>query len=86
MPISTGLLTKVIIDPKERAALTDQILALPEVVGLRESEAAPVSRYTTDAVLAAEGQVMADADAGACRRATVSARRNARPSSIGMRR
>ena len=56
-------LTKVIIDPKERAGLTDRILALPEVVGLRESEAAPVSRYTTRAVLAAEGQVMQDAAA-----------------------
>ena len=30
-------LAKVIIDPKERAVLNDQILALPEVVALRES-------------------------------------------------
>ena len=56
-----GLLAKVVVDPKARAGLTDQILARPEVIGLRESEAAPVSRYTTDAVLAAERQVMADA-------------------------
>ena len=34
-------LAKVILDPKERAALTDQILALPEVVGLKETEDGP---------------------------------------------
>ena len=31
-------LAKVIIDPKERAALTDRILALPDVIGLKETE------------------------------------------------
>lgn len=56
-------LAKVIIDPKERAALNDQILALPEVVGLKEMEEAPVSRYTTRTVLAGEAKVMADAAA-----------------------
>src|SRR5271154_5702638 len=30
-------LAKVIVDPKERAVLNDQILALPEVVGLKET-------------------------------------------------
>jgi Ti-type conjugative transfer relaxase TraA len=56
-------LTKVIVDPKERAALNDQILALPAVVGLKETEDAPVSRYTTRTVLAGETKVIADADA-----------------------
>ena len=56
-------LAKVIPDPQARAALTGQILALPDVVGLKESEAAPVSRYTTRAVLKAEGQVIEDAAA-----------------------
>jgi hypothetical protein len=46
------VLAKVIFDPKERAALSDQILRLPDVVGLRETAEAPVSRYTTKAVLA----------------------------------
>jgi Ti-type conjugative transfer relaxase TraA len=56
-------LAKVIFDPQGRASLTDRILALPEVVGLREIETAPVSRYTTRAVLADEARVMRDADA-----------------------
>jgi ATP-dependent exoDNAse (exonuclease V) alpha subunit len=56
-------LAKVIFDPKERAALTGQILALPDVVGLRETEEALVSRYTTRTVLAAEARVIADAAA-----------------------
>ena len=54
-------LTKVIPDPQARAALNDQILALPHVVGLKESETAPVSRYTTRAVLADEARIMRDA-------------------------
>jgi Ti-type conjugative transfer relaxase TraA len=53
-------LSKVIFDPKERAALTNEILALPDVVGLRETETAPVSRYTTRAVLDAEGRIVED--------------------------
>lgn len=56
-------LAKVIIDPKERAALNDQVLASPEVVALKETEEAPVSRYTTRTVLAGEAKVMAHADA-----------------------
>jgi AAA domain len=56
-------LAKVIIDPKERAALNDQILSLPEVVGLKESAGAPVSRYTTCTVLKVEDQVIGDAAA-----------------------
>ena len=55
------VLAKVILDPKERAGLTNQILALPDVVGLRETETAPVSRYTTRTVLADEARVMQDA-------------------------
>ncbi|MBV9828311.1 MAG: MobA/MobL family protein [Alphaproteobacteria bacterium] len=54
------VLAKVIIDPRERAALTAQILALPEVVGLKEAVDAPVSRYTTRTVLADEAGVTAD--------------------------
>ena len=38
-------------------------MALPEVVGLKETETAPVSRYTTGAVLADEARVMCDAAA-----------------------
>ena len=56
-------LAKVIFDPQDRASLTDRILALPEVVGLRETETAPVSRYTTRTVLADEARVMRDASA-----------------------
>ena len=56
-------LAKVIVDPAQRASFTNRILALPEVVGLKETETAPVSRYTTRAVLAAEARVMRDAAA-----------------------
>jgi Ti-type conjugative transfer relaxase TraA len=56
-------LAKVIPDPQARAALTDQVLALPDVVGLKESADAPVSRYTTRTVLAEEAQVIQDAAA-----------------------
>ena len=56
-------LAKVIFDPQDRASLTGRILALPEVVGLRETETAPVSRYTTRAVLDDEARVMRDASA-----------------------
>ena len=55
------VLTKVITDPKERTALTDRILALPDVIGLKETEEAPVSRYTTRAVLQDEGRILEDA-------------------------
>jgi hypothetical protein len=56
-------LAKVILDAKERAGLTNEILALPDVIGLKEKEAAPVSRYTTRAVLEAERRVLQDAKA-----------------------
>lgn len=56
-------LAKVIADPTERAALSNQVLALPDVVGLREATDAHVSRYTTRTVLADEAKVMADAKA-----------------------
>ncbi len=51
-------LAKVVIDPKERAALTDQILVLPDVVGLKETEDAPISRYTTKDVLRDETRII----------------------------
>jgi len=60
-------LSKVIFDPKERSALSDQILALPETVALKETATAKVSRYTTQTVLADEKKVMADAAAQANR-------------------
>jgi ATP-dependent exoDNAse (exonuclease V) alpha subunit len=56
-------LAKVIPDPQARAKLTGEILALPDVVGLKETEAAPVSRYTTRAVRTAESRVLEDAGA-----------------------
>ncbi|HTT81058.1 MAG TPA: AAA family ATPase [Stellaceae bacterium] len=56
-------LAKVIIDPQQRASLTERILGLAAVVGLKETETAPVSRYTTHDVLAAETRVMRDAAA-----------------------
>jgi Ti-type conjugative transfer relaxase TraA len=54
-------LAKVITDPKERADLNDRILALPDVVGLKENAEAPVSRYTTRTVLQDEERVLTDA-------------------------
>jgi len=47
-------LAKVILDPAERAKLTEQILARADVLGLKETEDAPISRYTTRAVLQGE--------------------------------
>jgi len=61
-------LTKVIADAGERAALTDQILSLKEMVGLSETENGHVSRYTTRRVLADEAGVIADAAALAGRK------------------
>lgn len=57
------VLTKVIPDPVERADMTGRILALPDVVGLRETPDAPVSRYTTRSVLADEKRVLENAEA-----------------------
>ncbi|MGE0279034.1 MAG: MobQ family relaxase [Rhizobiaceae bacterium] len=54
-------LAKVVTDPKERAALTDQILDLPDVIGLKETAEAPVSRYTTKGVLQDEARILRDA-------------------------
>ena len=62
------VLTKVIVDPKERGSLTDRILALPDVIGLKETKEASVSRYTTRAVLQDEGRILQDADTLASRR------------------
>ena len=72
-------LAKVIFDPQDRASLSDRILALPEVVGLRETETAPISRYTTRAVLADEAWVMRDAStlAGDTRHGLTAAQREA---------
>ena len=53
----------MIPDPQARAGLTNEILALPAVVGLKESASAPVSRYTTRAVLADEARIIEDAAA-----------------------
>lgn len=55
------VLQKVILDPADRADMTDRVLALPDVVGLRESAEAPVSRYTTKSVLADEKRILDDA-------------------------
>jgi Ti-type conjugative transfer relaxase TraA len=57
------VLSKVIVDPAERARMTDRILALPDVVGLRENTDAPVSRYSTKGVLADESRTLEDAAA-----------------------
>jgi Ti-type conjugative transfer relaxase TraA len=72
-------LAKVVWDPRDRAALTNQILALPDVVGLRETESAPVSRYTTKTVLADEARVIGDAAsmAGGTRHELTAAREEA---------
>src|SRR3954447_24111075 len=55
------VLAKVITDPKERTTLTDRILALPDAIGLKETAEAPVSRYTTGAVLHDEARILQDA-------------------------
>ena len=57
------MLAKVIFDGQARAALNNEILSSPEVVGLKENAAASVSRYTTRSVLEAEERVIADAAA-----------------------
>lgn len=57
------VLGKVVLDPADRADMTDRILALPDVVGLRETADAPVSRYTTKAVLADEKRTLEHAAA-----------------------
>ena len=48
-------------DRAEANALASELLAHPDIIGLRETAAAPVTRYTTREVLAAERQVLKDA-------------------------
>ena len=55
-------LSDFIPDMQERIALTNEILARPEIVPLREDEDAPVSRYTTRAVLDGEQQILTAAE------------------------
>ena len=45
-------------DPKARGAFTDRVLSDEAVVPLRENENAPVSRYTTRAVLSEERRIV----------------------------
>jgi hypothetical protein len=52
------LINKSIVSRLEVRKLADGILARDDVIGLRESADAPVSRYTTRHVLAAEGEIM----------------------------
>jgi AAA domain/MobA/VirD2-like, nuclease domain len=56
-----GLLGRAIVSRTERRELANHILARDEIIGLRETADAPITRYTTRAVLAAERQVMQDA-------------------------
>ena len=50
-------LTEFLPDAKTRAAYTDEVLARADVIPLRENENAPVSRYTTRAVIADENRI-----------------------------
>ena len=54
-------LTEFLPDAKARSAFTDHLLAREGVIALRENEQAPVSRYTTRAVLDGEREVTAAA-------------------------
>ena len=54
-------LTEFLPDAKARSAFTDHVLAREGVIPLRENEQAPVSRYTTRAVLDGEREVTAAA-------------------------
>jgi Ti-type conjugative transfer relaxase TraA len=51
-------LGRVVTDRKEAKALATELLAHPDIVGLRETADAPVTRYTTRQVIAAERQVL----------------------------
>ncbi|MGC2153612.1 MAG: hypothetical protein WA618_16350, partial [Terriglobales bacterium] len=57
------LLGRAMVSRVERRELTDALLARPEIIGLRETADAPVTRYTTRTVLAAEREVLQDAAA-----------------------
>lgn len=58
-----NMLSRVVEDRAEAGSLATELLAHPDVIGLRESATASVSRYTTREVLAAERQVLKDARA-----------------------
>lgn len=55
------VLSYAILDKKERAAFFREVLAENTVIGLREAAEAPVTRYTTREVLAAEMAVQRNA-------------------------
>ena len=55
------LLGRALVSRIERSELADVILARSEIIGLRETADAPVTRYTTREVLAAEREVLKDA-------------------------
>ncbi len=54
-------LTDILPDPKARAAFTDAVLSREGVIPLRETESAPVSRYTLASVIDHERQTTAAA-------------------------
>jgi hypothetical protein len=56
-------LGKAIAGDENRAEFANQVLARPEIIGLRETADAPVTRYTTRAILAAERAATRDAAA-----------------------
>ena len=55
------LVNKSVISRLEVRKLADRILARDEVIGLRETADAPITRYTTRQVLAAEREIKRDA-------------------------
>lgn len=55
-----GVLGRGVDDRAEAVALATELLAHPDVVGLRETAEAAVTRYTTREVLACERQVLKD--------------------------
>lgn len=50
-------LTEFLPEPKARSAYLDEMLARPDIIPLRENEQAPVSRYTTQAVVDDETRI-----------------------------
>lgn len=52
-----------IVDREKRAELVEKIVTHADVVGLRETPDAPITRYTTCSVLAEEQQLLDNADA-----------------------
>jgi Ti-type conjugative transfer relaxase TraA len=55
------LLGRAIVSRVERSEMADVILARPEIIGLRETADASVTRYTTREVLVTEREVLLDA-------------------------